>query len=312
MGTEAYIEMVYRNLKGDLSPDEFAALNEATAKNAELAALRIDIEDAWDVSGSEETVVSKTETDDLFQKIVKGDRSTTILSLRNIVTSIAAMFILALGSIWLLRDQTEIYTEEGLVTLADNSTVELRKGSRLEVNSFTDMERNVTLKGEAFFQISKDQKRPFIVSTAKAKIEVLGTSFLIKEASGFVFVDLKEGSVKFSSKRSTSESLIMTKGMQASYSDDNGLKEVHYPNLSAWKNGMYQYQDKFLYIVVEELAMFFDTRIIVLDDQLPNCTISAILTADNLEDILNQLAVQLEMNVKQSGNIWVLSGGKCK
>jgi len=311
MSTEAYIEMVYRNLKGELSPMEFAALNEATAKDAELARLRIDIEDAWDVSGAEEVIVTKQETEDLLQKIVKKNKTATILSFKNLVAGIAALFALALGSVWLMQGQTKVYTEAGLVTLADNSTVDLRKGSRLEVNSFSDQGRNVTLRGEAFFDIAKDASRPFTITTSSTKVEVLGTSFLVKEAKESVFVDVEEGRVKFSGKRNDSESLILTKGMKAEYNEKKGLAKVEYENLSAWRDGVYQYQDQILSDVLKELSAIFSTRIDVENQQLLNCRISAILTADNLEDILNQLAGQLEMNANRSGQNWMLSGGKC-
>ena len=90
MSTDAYIEMVYRNLKGELNPEEFNALNTMTGKNAELAKLRLEIEDAWDASGDEEVLVQKEETDQLYASITKVEKENTrIFSLGRIV-SIAA------------------------------------------------------------------------------------------------------------------------------------------------------------------------------------------------------------------------------
>ncbi len=312
MSTEAYIEMVYKNLKGELSPEEFIRLNEVTVRNSELASLRIEIEDAWDISGAEEELVEKGDTEKLFQRIVENKaKITSIFSLRNILTGVAAMFILGLSSVWLMRDQTKIYTKEGLIRLADNSTIDLRKGSRLEVSSFNADMRNVRLVGEAFFDIEKDSNRPFIISAADTKIEVLGTSFLVKGVNESVYVVVEEGRVEFSSN-TTSESLELTKGMKAEFNKNTGLNEIQYQNLSGWKSGVYQFQDQSLADILKELGIIFNSTIEVEQQQLLNCRISAILTAENLEEVIKQLAKQLEMNAKQDGQIWLLSGGRCK
>lgn len=310
MSTDAYIAQVYRNLKGELSPEEFQAFNKMSAENAELASLRIEIEDAWDISGNEAIIVNSDQTDALFENIKKSKKSASVFSLRNIITGLAAMFVLALGSVWLMRDQSEIYTKEGLYTLSDNSKVELRKNSRLEVTSISDKERRVTLQGEAFFIVNKDKNRPFTVRTANTEILVLGTSFLVKEHEESVFVDLKEGRVKFSDLKS-SESIELTEGMKAKYNLNDGIGLVEYQNLSSWMEGTYQYQDSELLKIINELSIIFNANINVSNQELLNCRLSAIFNAENLKDILNQLAGQLEMDAKKNGQDWILSGGKC-
>ena len=311
MSTEAYIEMVYRNLKGELSPEEFTSLNLNTAKNTELAALRVEIEDAWDVSGEELKVVNAKETGELLKRITTSKKNTAILSFRNLITGVAALFVLALGSIWLIRDHSEIYTKEGLFTLADNSTIQLRKGSKLEVTTISKTERNVNLEGEAYFDIEKDKNRPFIITTKDTKIQVLGTSFLVKEYNGNTFVDVKEGKVRFTNNDG-SASIDLEKGMSAKFSNEGGIHAVDYTNLSSWKDGMYQYKNQSLKDVLKELSIVFDTEIEVEVQQLLNCNISAILNAENIEEVLKQLATQLKMNAKKERQNWVLSGGRCE
>ncbi len=317
MSTEAYIEMVYRNLKGELSPDEFKKLNDITGKDNELATLRLEIEDAWDVSGAEEVIVKKKDTELLYQRIIQekkrdGTRFTKLLKFsKPVISGIAAFFVIGLSALWLLRDQTEVYSEKGLIQLADNSMIELREGSRLEVTSINENARNVTLIGEAFFDIEEDASRPFIISTANTKVEVLGTSFLVKESNNAVFVVVEEGRVRFSNNK-TEESVELTAGMKAVADDEGEIREVQYQNLMGWKNGIYEYEDQELADIIEELNVIFNTTIVVENQQLLNCRISAILPEENLKDILNQLASRLEMNAKQNGQDWILSQGKCK
>ncbi|MDF1695536.1 MAG: FecR domain-containing protein [Saprospiraceae bacterium] len=311
MGTDAYIEMVYRNLKGELSPIEFAELNRTTAENSELAQLRVEIEDAWDLSGEEVQLVSEEKTEKLFKRLVKSPQKTSVFSLKNSVISLAAILILVFGSIWLMQDQNLIYDTAGSYTLADNSVVDLREGSVLTVNSISTSERNVSLAGEAFFTIQADKSRPFVILTEHTQVEVLGTSFLVKESGQSTYVVVKEGKVRFSTK-SLDEKIELTEGMNAVFDEKDGLRPLALGNLSAWKEGMYEYQDVLLSDVLNELTIIFEEAIRLEDQSLFNCRINAILNAETLEEILNQLSNQLGTNASKKGTSWVLSGGKCK
>lgn len=315
MSTDAYIQMVYKNLKGELNPDEFDVLNRMTGEDPKLAELRIEIEDAWDVSGVEQELVSKEDTERLIQKITQKKETSKITKRTRIrrltIPGIAALFILAFCAVWLMRDQTEVYDEEGLFRLSDNSMVELREGSRLEVVAFTEEVRNVILEGEAYFDIEEDPERPFIISTSNAKIEVLGTEFLVKDFNNTVYVAVKEGSVRFSNN-AADESMVLTAGMKAKSGIDGEIRKVQYQNLMGWKDGVIQYSDQEFAKVIEELCLVFNVSIVVENKQLLNCRISAILTAENLSETLNQLAGQLGMDAKKDGQNWKLSGGKCK
>ena len=111
--------MVRRNLMGELSPEEFSRLNEMTAGDTGLAALRLEIEDAWDVSGPELQVVKQEETDKLYQRILKKEKKTTILSLRNVVSGIAALFILIAGALWLMRESPSTFLEANIAVIKD-------------------------------------------------------------------------------------------------------------------------------------------------------------------------------------------------
>jgi transmembrane sensor len=90
------------------------------------------------------------------------------------------------------------------ITLSDNSIVYLGAGSRLRYpKQFTGNKREIELYGEAFFEVTKNPKRPFIIHTGKVQTKVLGTSFKIeafkddaltvKVATGKVRVDQYQG-----------------------------------------------------------------------------------------------------------------------
>ena len=318
MSTEEYIALVYKNLKGDLTSREFKQLNDLTAKNMAMSQLRLEIEDAWDISGEEPQIITRKDTEALISKLKNQDvesaskpSQTKSYNLRRIIGNVAALLIFAFGAIWLMRDQVTVYDAAGQYTLADESIIELREGSRVEVSSFDESSRNVKLVGEAFFVVARDTKRPFVVTTKDTRTEVLGTSFLIKESYGKTYIDLKTGEVSFESLHAPSKS-ILTPGMQAVCDQRVVNITEQYSNLSGWKEGVYTYKDTKLSVILDEFKIIFDANIEVVDMTLYDCTLSAILTGDNIDDVLTQIANQLEMEVVSDDGKWRLSGGKCK
>jgi transmembrane sensor len=111
---------------------------------------------------------------------------------RRIWMAVASLFVLAAAG-WLLNRQTTNNTnikEQALEAkkgsrtrsmLPDGTTVWLNSGSKLYYDDdFNGPVRNVTLEGEAFFDVVKEPKRPFIVHTGGIDIKVLGTAFNVK------------------------------------------------------------------------------------------------------------------------------------
>ena len=336
MNTEEYISLIQRNLKGELSPLEFDLLNAVTAKDTTMADLRLDIEDSWDMAGDDVVLVTKTDTQDLLNKIRstntigsehKGNvksisnkttvskevpaKSAKVFSLRRIVSSVAAVLICGLAAVWLLRDQVTTYDQAGTYTLADNTQVMLRAGSTLEVSPFDESQRRVALQGEAFFDVAKDANKPFRVVGKNVEIEVLGTSFLVKEVDGDTYIDLKEGKIKTVDTRSLSTE-ILTAGMQAHHSADGAIELTSgVSNLSSWRKGFYRYDNVTLGVALAELAIIFDTKISTSDPSLLDCNFSGNLAGESVDELLGRIAKIHKMEVKQDGSKWILLGGNC-
>lgn len=111
-----------------------------------------------------------------------------------------------------------------LVTLQDGSEIMLEPGAMLEYPELFDpLKREVRLKkGNAFFQISRDEKRPFYVYSYEVVTRVLGTSFIINSnQKGEVTVDVKTGSVSVSAmpsmQREEEEEIILTPNQRGAY-----------------------------------------------------------------------------------------------
>ena len=326
MTEEDYILLVYKNLKEEISAEEFDLLNKSTASDLVLANTRFEIEDAWDVSGHDANLVSEADTNVLFDKLVRKegnlkpirsaehkpkDTPTRIFSLNRIISSVAAVLVLALGAVFLFQSDTTTYEKAGVYTLADNSTVTLREGSMLKVLKFDDAQRNVVLQGEAYFEISKDADRPFIVDGKHVKIQVLGTSFLVKESGDDTYIDLTEGKIRTTDLR-TQKAEILTAGMKAHHKSNGEIDIIsNFNNLASWREGLYQYKDTKLGSVVDELSVIFDKKIVIINKDLLDCSFSGNLVGNSLDDLLGPIAEKYKIDILQQESQWILSNGVC-
>ncbi|WP_455584285.1 FecR family protein [Bacteroides sp.] len=144
----------------------------------------------------------------------------------------AAIFVLAFGlgagSYYTARSVTsdshlaqtiEIpYGSKSKVTLPDGTSVWLNSGSRLSYQeSFGHSDRNVSLDGEAYFEVTKDKELPFSVLSGKVKIKVLGTKFNFKSYAEdeSARVTLVEGSLNVANTEENSKNVLLTPNQQA-------------------------------------------------------------------------------------------------
>ncbi len=123
--------------------------------------------------------------------------------------SIAASILILFGLSFFISRYMMTTTESEVIiasettkrTLQDGSHVTINTGSQLTIpKSFKAEERRVTLTGEAYFQVEKDPKRTFLVQTTDAEVEVLGTSFNVKESLNGIKVSVDEGVVSLKHK----------------------------------------------------------------------------------------------------------------
>src|SRR5690606_36556914 len=105
-----------------------------------------------------------------------------------------------------------------LITLNENSSIVYQE-------EFTSNERHVALTGEAFFEVARDEEKPFIVDLpSETYVKVLGTSFNIKAFDGdsLVTVFVKTGRVEFGSE---ANNIILTPGEKGVYNKQSGQIE---------------------------------------------------------------------------------------
>lgn len=151
------------------------------------------------------------------------------------------------------------------VYLPDSTQVTMAGGSSLKYDRkrYGKERRAVEMKGKAFFQVKRNEARPFSVHTSLTEVTVLGTSFQVKEKREITEVDVMTGKVRFSG-RDVSEPVVLTAGMSASYSEEKKGIEIGTErdvNKLSWKTKLLRFQDTPLAEVIEDLNDCYQAEI---------------------------------------------------
>jgi len=178
------------------------------------------------------------------------------------------------------------------VILPDKSKVWLNAASSLTYYSNLNDhgKRRVKLDGEAYFEVAKDIKHPFIVESRRQQVEVLGTHFNIDgyDSNEQTKTTLLQGSVKVSGKGGTN---IIKPGQQAILSEHNiQVTEVEPEDAIAWKNGYFMFDKETLEVVMQKISRWYDVQVIFEDPSLKNRVfLGTISKYENISKVLNML-----------------------
>lgn len=191
------------------------------------------------------------------------------------------------------------------VRLPDGSSVWLKKGSTIRYSKkFNEDIREVRMQGEAFFAVSHDKARPFIVYAGNTETNGLGTSFNVTatDTSEKITVNVVTGKVAFSHDK---EHVILTKDEQGVFSvSGNKLtkKCIDNVNFLSWKTGKIEFKNTSLPDVCEVLGNHFDTNIFVDDPILYNKQLTARFQGKSIDEILQVIELTLDVKFKKNKN----------
>lgn len=219
----------------------------------------------------------------------------------------AAIFILLIGisGVWYyLSHQNnptmiEVFAEYGetkQLLLPDQTEVWLNAGSSLKYPSKFNQEiRSVSLKGEAFFSVTKDKSKLFIVETENLMVKVLGTKFNLKAYPDEhqTIASLQEGKIEVQTKNK--EHRQLTSNEQLIYNNHTSklkLVEINPDDIPDWKNGNLLFSEATLDEILQTLKRHFNITFDIdksIDLSLEYYTIK-FEHDENLEQILQVLA----------------------
>lgn len=212
------------------------------------------------------------------------------------------LVLVGIGSMyWLMQgpavEMTSVYTAQGetkSVVLPDNSTVELNIASTIsyDANNWENA-REIELTGEAFFNVTKGNR--FAVSTEHGSIEVLGTSFNIRNRDNITEVICYTGKVKVTDLKGASVILVKDGSARIVGGEmDNDWT----PGVSTnpeWKNGHSSFHNVALNTVIEELENQYGVQVDCSQD-LSNRNYVGAFPHDNLAQALQLVFEPMQLN----------------
>lgn len=234
-------------------------------------------------------------------------------------SGIAAMIILGLGISWLIYLNMNRFsaTEQRLVradnqtvsdTLPDGSVVVLNKHSSISYNDpFTaGDERHITLTGEAFFTVTPDKEKPFVISVKDVTVKVVGTSFNIKDGKTATEVVVETGIVEVSKK---AKSVRLHPQQKVSVAAQNAvlqLEKVQNDFYAYYRTGKLVCQDTPLPDLVSTLNDYYHADIIIENDEVRKLMINTTFDQQTLPEILSVISKTFDITIQHKGDQIIL------
>lgn len=188
------------------------------------------------------------------------------------------------------------------ITLADNSIITLGAMSHVEV-LYTNGQRNVHLKrGQAFFDVTKNPKKPFYVKAKDTVVRVLGTKFDVHLGPQDMTVGVLEGRVQVTPKQTEtkpSKAKILLAGQIVSTSSsgftDNITKAEIKPG--AWRKGRLAYKEETFAKIIADANRYYSKHILLEDDSLANIHVTTSFDVTQIDEFLKTLPEMFEVDV---------------
>ncbi|MEZ4963296.1 MAG: FecR domain-containing protein [Saprospiraceae bacterium] len=334
MKEDLYISLLQKELSGGLAPEERASLDSWLAGSPEHRRIAQSVRKAWELSGGfKQDVELDMEAD--FEKIrhriarVEKAPARVVPLRRRWALRVAAAVVLLLVAPFVVKKflrpgvPSEVafagdQPRSEAVALVDGSRVYLNANSRLTYFAAAGgKERRVKLEGEAFFDVARDESKPFVVETPSGEVTVLGTSFSVQERPDgtSIEVEVASGKVKLQPKGGGSHLILVKNEKGIFYKQENKLEKTVDPGLNdlAWHTRRLSFQNTSLKDALAAINRLYQVEVKTNNPATENCPLTVTFDQKNLDTVLATLqallGAQLERQVDGS---YLLTGGRCE
>lgn len=192
-------------------------------------------------------------------------------------------------------------------TLPDGSSVTLNKNSSIQyAGRLKGKQRKIKLKGEAFFNVTPDKDKPFVVEVNDIIVTVLGTSFNIKSIDGNTEVIVESGSVQVKKKNKAitlqpKEKVIIAGQDTALHKEASTDKLYNY-----YRTREFVCDNTPLWKLVEVLNEAYQSNIVIENPGLRNLPLTTTFNNEELDNILNIISETFNISVERNANKIIL------
>jgi len=199
----------------------------------------------------------------------------------------------------------ELFTPPGVrsqITLPDGTNVWLNAESKIKYSiPFNKQIREVSLEGEAFFDVFRNPAIPFIVKSAKAEVRVLGTQFNYKAYKGEqTEIVLAKGQIRLEADKISNEKYIMSPGERAVINEKGemvSLTDEKIDKYIAWHSGRLVFDNAPLQEVAKKIGRWYGINVYLKDTRLSSYRITTTFENESLNDVLELLELSSPLTV---------------
>jgi len=206
-----------------------------------------------------------------------------------------------------MQEISTIFGTRSKFQLSDGTLVCLNSGSKLLVPvKFKGNTRNVELIGEAYFEVSTNPEKPFIVKTSDMNVKVLGTAFNLQAFpnSGVITTTLVHGKVILEKETNGLSQQIaeLNPSHQAIYKTETRnvsvSKEEDLDKFIAWKDGKLVFYNDPIEDVAGKLGKWYNVNVKIVNNHLKSYRFTATFSDEPIEQVLNLLSKSSPMKYK--------------
>lgn len=258
------------------------------------------------------------------------------IATRFVLVAASVLILFAIGNIFFYKNPSAVpitapdqntvienpilaFSGKQLIHLPDGSTILLNKNSSIEYNqnNFNDKTREVTLVGEAYFDIKRNEKKAFIVHTGKVSTKVLGTAFNINAygLSDHIEVTVERGKVQVGDAKKIYGIITPNQQIKVNKSTLNfEQNNVKIETAIAWKSNYLILDNLNMEEAAALISQKYKVPILLSNEQIKNCRITAsFLNEEDLDHVLKVVCSVIETNYHYNkNNAIVLEGKGCE
>lgn len=268
-----------------------------------------------DTANAWKALNSRIQTEGLMESKTHQIRNSELHRLIRIAAIIVVILAVGVPSIYFSMQHTpgtamiEHSSIEGVLTvdLPDGSRVFLNKGATLNYKKSFEEKREVNLKGEGFFNVMSDPKRPFNVNSGKVVVTVLGTSFNVKESriKKKVEVFVESGSVKVSMNE-INESITLEPGEIGTATSALSTSVLKDENYLSWKTKDFKFVDESIVDILNVLTQSYHVEVKSGDLSLEDMRLTTSYFDQSFDAILSTMCLALNMDYEKEGKVYTL------
>ncbi|MBL3657512.1 FecR family protein [Fulvivirga sediminis] len=187
--------------------------------------------------------------------------------------------------------------QKSVIHLSDGSKVYLNSESSIKYNRyFTDSSRIIELDGEAYFEVAKDKKRPFIVYSQGYETTALGTEFNVNSRASHYKISLAEGRIMVNAQHKKSNSINLAPGEAVKIDTEGHIlkKETGNAQDFLWISGILDFHNASIQEIITSLERWYDVKITLISKPKTSKRYTGRFDNASLEHVLTSMSFALD------------------